>query len=239
MEPAAVVTHVSVLDRGRELSGVVRSSESWFGAATRICASLHATPTPLDLSGEVKRFVLDHDVVVAVRAMTHGDLPDVTRWRQSEHVARWWTGAGEPTAEGVAAAYGPCIDGLTPTRMWVVEINGRSVGFLQDYRIGDHPEFALLGPDPEAIGVDYAIGDQAWVGRGLGAHVLWAWMLRAHHRFPDATSFFAAPDHRNAASLRVLAKAGFHQGVWFDAPQPDGSVATVVGCTLDVPTVLA
>ena len=52
------------------------------------------------------------------------------------------------------------------------------------------------------------------------------------------TSYFAAPDHRNAASLRMLAKAGFTEGLWFDEPQEDGTVDTVVGCTLDVARVL-
>jgi aminoglycoside 6'-N-acetyltransferase len=193
---------------------------------------------PVDLSGAVKQFVIDHDRVVAVRAMTRGDLADVTRWRQSEHVQRWWRGVGEPTPEAVEARYGPRIDGLTPTRMWVVEVNGRSVGFIQDYRIGDYPEYALLTPDPEAIGIDYAIGEPAWVGRGLGVRLLWAWMLRARHRFPEAASYFAAPDHRNTASLRILAKAGFTEGLWFDEPRQDGSVDTVVGCTLDVARVL-
>jgi aminoglycoside 6'-N-acetyltransferase len=96
----------------------------------------------------------------------------------------------------------------------------------------------VLGPDPDAIGVDYLIGDPAWVGRGLGVRMLWAWMLRARRRFPGAASYFAAPDHRNAASLRILAKAGFSEGLWFDEPQDDGTVDTVVGCTLDVPRVL-
>jgi aminoglycoside 6'-N-acetyltransferase len=36
----------------------------------------------------------------------------------------------------------------------------------------------------------------------------------------------------------MLAKVGFAEGVWFDEPLHDGSVATVVGCTLDVATVL-
>jgi aminoglycoside 6'-N-acetyltransferase len=63
-------------------------------------------------------------------------------------------------------------------------------------------------------------------------------MQRAHRRFPDATAYFAAPDHRNASSLRVLAKAGFVEGLWFDEPQRDGRVDTVVGCTLDVRRVL-
>jgi aminoglycoside 6'-N-acetyltransferase len=230
--------HLVVLDRGRELAGVVREGESWAAAARRTCASMHAEPEPVDLSGEPKRFVVDHDVRVAIRAMTRADLDDVVAWRASEALMRWWTPGELTDREAIVAKYAERIDGLSPTRMWVVEVNGRSVGFVQDYRIGDYPEYAVLGPDPDAIGVDYAIGSELWRGRGLGQRMLWAWMLRARTRFPAATTFFAAPDHRNAASLRVLAKAGFTEGLWFDEPQPDGSTTTVVGCSLDVGRVI-
>jgi len=234
-EPAVrVVVH----DRGRDLEGVVRPGESWAAAARRTCAGLHVQPVAVDLSGAVKRFKVDHDRIVSLRAMTRGDLPDVVRWRRSDHVRRWWTAEGEPTPEAVEARYAPRIDGMTPTRMWVVEVNGRSVGFVQDYRIGDYPDYAVLGPDPQAIGVDYLIGDPAWLGRGVGVSMLWEWMHRSRRRFPDAASYFAAPDHRNAASLRLLAKVGFTEGLWFDEPRPDGGVDTVVGCTLDVERVL-
>lgn len=232
-------TRVVVVHRGRELDGVVHDGESWGAAARRTCASISGEPMPVDLASEAKVFVIDPDVTVTVRAMTRGDLPDMLRWRQAPHVHRWWHAEGDPTAEEVAARYGPRIDGCTPTRMWVAEVNGRSVGFVQDYRLADYPEYALLCPDPDAVGVDYAIGEPGWVGRGLGARMLWSWMLRAHHRFPEVSSFFAAPDHRNDASLRMLDKTGFERGLWFDEPESDGSVSTVVGCSLDVRRVLA
>lgn len=232
--PIRLVVH----DRGHELLGVVHEGESWAAAARRTVASRHADPVPVDLSGEVKQFRVDHDNRVTVRAMTPGDLPDVARWRGADHVRRWWSNDGEATLEAVTAAYGSAIDGMTPTRMYVAEVNGRSIGFLQDYRIRDYPQFAMLTPDPDAVGVDYAIGETSWTGRGFGPRILWEWMPRARRRFSDARSFFAAPDHRNAASLRVLAKVGFTEGVWFDEPQRDGTVATVVGCRLDVATVL-
>jgi aminoglycoside 6'-N-acetyltransferase len=230
--------HVVVLDRGRELTGVARDGESWAAAARRTCASLHAEPEPVDLSAETKRFVLDHDTRITTRAMTRGDLDDVVAWRSDPEVVRWWT-PGELTDRAtIEAKYAERIDGMSPTRMWVVEINGRSAGFVQDYRIGDYPEYAVLGPPPDAIGVDYAIGARQWRGKGLGQRVLWAWMKRARARFPEATTYFAAPDHRNAASLRILRKAGFGEGLWFDEPQPDGSVTTMVGHTLDVRRVI-
>lgn len=234
--------HLVVRDRDREWRGVVRPGESWAAAARRTCGTAHGEPEPVDLSGKVKVFVIDHQVSVATRAMTRADLDDVVAWRSSAEVRRWWS-PGETShlpghEEQMREKYAERVDGRSPTRMWVVEVNGRSVGFVQDYRIGDYPEYAVLGPDPDAVGVDYAIGADQWRGRGLGPRVLWAWMPRARARFPEATAFFAAPDHRNAASLRMLAKTGFAEGLWFDEPQPDGSTHTVLGCTLDVGTVI-
>lgn len=232
-------TRLTIADRGHELSGVVRDGESWRAAAERTAGALSGVPVPIDLSGEVKRFAIDHDRVVALRAMTRGDLDVVATWRAGDAVREWWQVGHEQTPEQIFEMYAERVDGMTPTRMWMVEVNGRSVGFIQDYRIGDYPDYALLAPDPDAIGVDYAIGADQWRGRGLGQVILWEWMKRTHHRLPAATSLFAAPDHRNTASLRVLAKAGFEQGVWFDQPQADGSAHTVIGCTLDVARVLA
>jgi aminoglycoside 6'-N-acetyltransferase len=229
-----MAVHLTVSDRGHELGGVVRDVESWAAAARRTCASLHADPVPLDLSGEVKRFRIDHDRRVALRAMTRGDLPDVSRWLGTEHVRRWWNELGELTLERVTDHYGPRIDGMEPTRMWVLEVNGRSVGFCQDYRLRDHPDFAALTPDPGAVGVDYAVGEPHLVGEGVGTVMLWTWMASARRRYRDVDTYFAAPDHRNAASIRVLEKVGFVAGTWFDEPQRDGSTATMVGCSLDV-----
>lgn len=231
-------THLVVHHHGRELTGVVNDGEAWAAAAARVAATVHGVPTARDLSGEPLAFDVDPDTVVALRAAGRGDLPDLIRWRQTEPVLRWWASDGEPTAENVTAQYGPDLDGMTPTRMWIAEVNGRSVGFLSDYRIKDYPEYALLGPDPDAVAVDYAIGEPTYAGRGLGARILWAWMIRTHHRFPDVATLYAAPDHRNERSLRVLDKLGFQRGIWFDEPQADGTVSTVVGCTLDVRRVL-
>ena len=55
--------------------------------------------------------------------------------------------------------------------------------------------------------------------------MLWAWMLRGPATAsPRSTSYFAAPDHRNAASLRVLAKVGFEQGAVVRRAAADGTV---------------
>jgi aminoglycoside 6'-N-acetyltransferase len=173
-------------------------------------------------------------VRIGFRPMTRADLPDVVRWQQAPHVARWWNNEN-PDVAAAERNYGPALDGDDPTRMWVVELNGRSVGTVQDYRIGDHPEYALLTAEPEAVGFDYLIGPPEWTGMGIGTRMLWTFLrdvVRPH--YPDAPTYFAAPDHRNTVSLRVLDKLGFMRGLWFDEPQPDGRVDTVVSCKFDV-----
>ncbi|CAN5510893.1 hypothetical protein BH10ACT10_BH10ACT10_10580 [soil metagenome] len=249
----------------RAVSTDVRAGESLAAAATRAAGDLLDVSTAdvwaVDLSGPEACFALDlvgdrgHPpvrapggwqakvatiplVTIGFRPMTRADLPDVVTWQRRPHVARWWSDEATDLA-GAEAHYGPALDGEDPTRLWVLELNGRSVGMLQDYRVGDHPDYVLLTAKPEAIGFDYLMGDPTWVGTGIGTRMLWTYLrdvVRPH--YPAAAELFAAPDHRNAASLRVLDKLGFSRGLWFDEPQADGHVDTVVGCTLDVARVL-
>jgi RimJ/RimL family protein N-acetyltransferase len=215
----------------------VRADESWAEAADRL--SPDGGPVlAVDLSGDPLRFRLDHEHRFSVRPMTPGDFPEVARWVNEPHVARWW-GEETRTESEIARHYGPALRGEDPTRVWIWEVNGRSVGFAQDYRISDHPDYALLCSRPDAVGVDYGIGEPAFVGRGLGTSLLWVFLRDiVWPAYPDVGEFFAAPDHRNAPSRRVLAKVGFVEGLWFDEPGSPGAVSTLVGCSLDVAQVI-
>lgn len=213
------------------------ADEPWAVAADQ----LGAGPGPVlavDLSGDPLVFRQDPDHRFAVRPMTEGDLADVVRWVNAAHVARWWDDRRTP--DQVAAHYGPAIRGEDPTRYWIWEVNGRSVGFGQDYRIADHPGFALLCGHPDAVGFDYLIGEEAFTAKGLGTSLLWVYLRDiVVPAYPDVTELYAAPDHRNLVSRRVLAKVGATEGVWFDEPDSTGGVATVVGCSIDVARVMA
>ncbi|MCW2753563.1 MAG: GCN5-related N-acetyltransferase [Marmoricola sp.] len=218
------------------LRSQVSAGESWAERADRSLTGVGPV-LALDLSGDPLKFRIDAEHRLSVRQMTPGDLADVTRWVNTSHVATWWD--QYRTQEQVEAFYGPALRGEDPTRLWIFEVNGRSVGFCQDYRIADHPEWALLCSRPDAVGFDYAIGEPAWVGRGIGTSLLWVFLRDiVWPAYPGVREFFAAPDHRNAASLRLLAKLGFTQGVWFDEPNPDGTADTMIGCSLDVAQVM-
>ena len=233
-----MATLVAVRSGGLHRTTQLAEGESWLAAARRVAGPGEADPVAVDLSGEVKEFVVDVTTAVTLRPATRGDLPHLARWRAQPHVQRWWSDDGEPTLDEVTRRYAPDIDGGTSTNLWIVEVNGRSDRFLQDYLLRDHPDYAVLTPDPQAAGCDYAIGEPAFVGRGLGVRALWAWVVAARERWPDVATYFAAPDHRNAASLRALERVGFVAGAWFDEPRRDGGTDTVIGCTFEVETVL-
>jgi aminoglycoside 6'-N-acetyltransferase len=171
---------------------------------------------------------------VTFRAMRHDDVAAVVRWQQAPHAERWFHGS-TLTVEAAHERYGPRIDGQHPTHMSVIQLGGRDVGYIQHYRVADHDEYAVKTRAPDAIGFDYLIGDPAYVGRGLGTRMIWTFLREVLvPSYPDAPRFLASPDHRNAASLRALAKCGFVAGDWIDMPSTRGeSVTTEVVCTLD------
>jgi RimJ/RimL family protein N-acetyltransferase len=58
------------------------------------------------------------------------------------------------------------------------------------------------------IGIDYAIGDPNWIGRGAGTMLIAALVAEARRHHPGA-GILTAPDVANIASGRVLEKNGF------------------------------
>jgi aminoglycoside 6'-N-acetyltransferase len=183
---------------------------------------------------QIRRVAGIPSVRLAFRPMTHDDLPDVVAWQRAPHANRWFHGERFDVA-AARARYGPRIEGTAPTRMWVVQVDGQDAGYVQDYRVRDHDEYAVKTQDPGAVAFDYLVGDPELVNRGIGTRMIWTYVRDVLRRdYPDATRFLASPDHRNAPSLRVLEKCGFSQGLWIDEQEsPDGPASTHIVCTLD------
>lgn len=173
-------------------------------------------------------------VTIGFRRMVDADLAHVLRWQQASHARHWFRDEPQDLA-GARVRYGPRIDGLAPVRVWVVEIKGKASGYLQDYRVRDHHDYALKTQDADAVGFDYLIGEPHLVSRGVGTAMVWAFLRDVLcPSYPDTPRFSASPDHRNQRSLRVLEKCGFTQGVRIDLPAADGEPATSeIVCTLD------
>ena len=183
------------------------------------------------------RFQVDDEHRFALRPMTEGDLGDVTRWVNTPHVARWWD--EHRSRRAGRGALRPGIRGEDAVRYWVWEVNGRSVGFCQDYRIADHPDYALLCGHPDAVGFDYVIGEAptstvGWAPACCGCSCA----TSSSRRTTACGSCSPRPTTATPARCGCWPSSARPQGLWFDEPQSDGRVDTVVGCSIDVRRVL-
>jgi RimJ/RimL family protein N-acetyltransferase len=108
------------------------------------------------------------------------------------------------------AEYGPSIDGTDPTGAYVVVSGARDIGFIQCYRVADHPAHERRLGVAGAIGIDYFIGEPALIGQGVGTRMIGEFVRTiVRRRYPEAAHVVADPEVANAASCRALEKNGF------------------------------
>jgi aminoglycoside 6'-N-acetyltransferase len=113
----------------------------------------------------------------------------------------------------VLAHYGPCLDGTEPTELWFALLDGRDAGFLQSYRVADHPEYGdvcvAAGADPGAGGIDYVLGDPRDRDHGVGSTMLRTFVEQVCFGAKGWPQVVAGPEPANVRSWRALEKAGF------------------------------
>ncbi len=139
--------------------------------------------------------------------MEPGDLALVEGWMGEAHVARWYLAGSSLEAE--LADVRASLSGDQGTHLLVVLDEGDPVGWCQWYRCAVDPAWAAdMGAGPGDCGIDYAIGDPARVGVGVGTELVAALVALVHTAQPGC-SITADPDASNMASRRVLEKNGF------------------------------
>lgn len=139
--------------------------------------------------------------------MELADLTLVERWLGEPHVARWFLAGSSLEAE--LADIRSSVAGTQPVHMYVVCDDGVPVGWCQWYRCHVDPAWAAdIGAEPGDCGIDYAIGDQARVGSGVGTEMIAALVALVRKALPGC-GIVADPDAGNTASRRVLEKNRF------------------------------
>lgn len=144
------------------------------------------------------------------------DLPALVDWHNRAHVRTWWPD-GAPDVHAAGEHYGPRIDGTEPGHVDVVAVAGHPVGFVQAAPLAEDEEYfetarwSTVGGE-ETVALDYAIGDPALTGRGIGTRVLWSYVRDVVlTRYPGTRFVVADPVTTNIASLRACEKAGFRR----------------------------
>jgi aminoglycoside 6'-N-acetyltransferase len=146
--------------------------------------------------------------MIELRPMVEGDLPLIGGWLLEPHVARWWT--ADSGAEAELADYRRLVAGDDPSTVGLVVVKDREpIGWCQWYLWSDYPDEArAMGAAAGEVGIDYAIGDQAEVGHGLGTEMIGVLVSEVRRHQPGA-GLLAAPEAANIASRRVLEHQGF------------------------------
>jgi RimJ/RimL family protein N-acetyltransferase len=140
--------------------------------------------------------------------LERSDFATLVDWFAQPHVARWWNETA--TLSSVEAKYGPRVDGLEPTPMWIVEVDGSTAGLVQCYRHRDHPAHDEAVGVPDAAGIDYLLA-RSFIGRGLGAATVAAFSALVFRLYPELLWCVATPAQSNEASWRCLERAGFRR----------------------------
>lgn len=148
---------------------------------------------------------------IAFRALSVDDLQSVFLWLLRPHVAKWYATAPSSFAE-VVAKYGPRTLPESPVRAYIVVVDGKDVGYIQSYPLALFPEYAgRLECAAGAAGVDLFIGDELFLGWGLGARAIRRFVDEVVFEQPGVGVCIAGPAEGNVASIRAFEKAGFRR----------------------------
>jgi len=163
---------------------------------------------------------------IAFRPFAWDDLMALFLWLGRPHVAKWYARPPSSYAETVAR-YGSRTEAGQPVRAHVVLVDGAPVGYAQHYAVDAFPDYAArLEAGPGTAAMDLLIGEEAFLGRGIGS--------RAIHRYAEDVVFadpaFAAcvggPMEGHAAGIRAFEKAGFAR--WKTIDPGDGPAECVM-----------
>ncbi len=147
------------------------------------------------------------------RRVRREDFALLSDWFSRPHVEPWWR--EEYDLNSIERNYGPSVDSVDPTELFIVESNGRAVGFVQRYLIDDNPDWKrALAPAAafdDAVGIDYLIGEETMTGNGFGPLLIAQFVQTTWERYTGATRVVAAVQQDNRRSWRALEKAGFER----------------------------
>jgi aminoglycoside 6'-N-acetyltransferase len=163
-------------------------------------------------------------LAVSFRPLERADFPLLVTWLALPHVAPWWS--DEPTMTAVEASYGPTVDGADPTEGFIIDLEGRPVGFIQRYLLDDYPAWSVALGIERAAGIDYMIGVPELTGVGLGPIIVDSFTVMTFERYRDIDRMGVAVQQANHRSWRALEKAGYERvfegRIESDDPSDDG-----------------
>lgn len=144
---------------------------------------------------------------ISFRPLRSSDLPLMHRWLNAPHVARWY---GEDTSlRGIEEKYSPRIEDRDPLEPYLILYEDSPIGYIQTYPIFHDKGYARLVDVEDSAGVDLFIGDEDYLYRGLGSHILRRFLGEVVFENERVKTCVIGPETTNTAAIRAYEKAGF------------------------------
>ena len=149
-------------------------------------------------------------MLLELRLLNDDDISLVENWLNREHVKRWYE------IPHLEVSIGDWIYELKERKgefQWlthlIVVFQGRPIGLCQYYKCEDSQDedFGTM-PISGSYGIDYLIGEEAYLGKGLGKEMV-TLLVRKVFSFPDAKRITADIDKENKGSKKTLLSCGF------------------------------
>ncbi len=149
-------------------------------------------------------------MMLELRLLNDNDISLVENWLNREHVKRWY----EIPHMGVSIS--DWIYELKERNgefQWLTHLivlsQGCPIGLCQYYKCEDSKDedFGTM-PISESYGIDYLIGEEAYLGKGFGKEIV-TLLVRKVFSFPDSRRITADIDKENKASEKTLLSCGF------------------------------
>jgi RimJ/RimL family protein N-acetyltransferase len=143
------------------------------------------------------------------RSLTFSDVPLMHQWFNLPHVQKFYS-LRMWTETEVFDKLKPYINGDKPVLGFIVLMNEKPVGYIQQFKIMDYPwPNQNLSEEiiNNAVGMDIFIGDETLVGKGFGGKMIVGFIETKI--WPEFQYCIVDPDTRNTAAIRCYEKLNF------------------------------
>jgi RimJ/RimL family protein N-acetyltransferase len=149
------------------------------------------------------------------KPLQESHFPLLLKWLETPYVKAWWDKEIQWTPQLLEEKYGTYVQGYNldqgvkkPLQAYVIYTDTRPIGYIQLYNPRDYLQEELLEDlSPSLAGLDFFIGEEDYLGRGLGLLILQQFLQEYVDPYYDAC--FVDPDKANIRAIRAYEKAGF------------------------------
>lgn len=156
-------------------------------------------------------------MTIFFKPLQDSHLPLLLKWLETPHVKAWWDQEIQWTPELIEEKFGSYVQGYKleqgvrkPFQAYVIYVEHTPIGYIQLYNAHDFSRdypVSLKEFPPSLAAIDFFIGEEESLGKGLGSRILTQFLQECVDPFYDAC--FVDPDTANVKAVRVYEKTGF------------------------------